>query len=411
MRTLAFWLSLVFVFTVPIEAVAEYPALGSASRVIGIALAAFWVATVIVTGRFRKFILFHVAILIFIFWNAISVFWSLNADRSIEHLMTWVQIFLLVCILWDLYTTRESIEAALQMYILGGYVALGSTVINFIVGNTFYYGRFSAAGTSPDDLGAILAIGIPIAWYLADSKKNNPVFRLLKWVNYAYIPAALLGVALSGTRLALVAAIPGFIFCLASLTRLRMSTRIAIFIFLIATGYFSLPLIPQESFERLGTTGNEISSGDLNGRLELWTQGIVSFEKHPLLGVGSNMYRSVNVENKVAHNSFISVLVELGLVGFILFGFVLATAIRQIFNQPTWEKRMWLAVLVGWAAAASTLTWEYRKPTWLFLCLIVANSYVLKHTDEVTSPVAKNNSEARINNPKGIQLALDEPRE
>lgn len=402
MRTIAFWLSLVFVFTIPIEAVAEYPALGSASRAIGLALAAFWVATVIVTGRFRKLSLFHFAMLIFIFWNAISVFWSLNADRSVEHLITWVQIFLMVCILWDLYTTRESVEAALQMYILGGYVALGSTIINFMLGNTFYYGRFSAAGTSPDDLGAILAIGIPVAWYLAESNKNNTMSRLLKWVNYAYIPAALLGVALSGTRLALVAAIPGFIFGLASLTRLRTSTRIAIFLLLIAVGYFSLPLIPQESFERLGTTGNEISSGDLNGRLELWTQGIVSFEKHPLLGVGSNMYRTVNVENKVAHNSFISVLVELGLVGFILFGFVLAAAIRQIFNQPTWEKRMWLAVLAGWAIAASTLTWEYRKPTWLFLCLIVASSYVIDQTDEVTLPMSTNNPAARVINHKGI---------
>jgi O-antigen ligase len=175
-------------------------------------------------------------------------------------------------------------------------------------------------------------------------------------------------------------------------------------------GYFSLPLIPQESFERLGTTGNEISSGDLNGRLELWTQGIVSFEKHPLLGVGSNMYRSVNVENKVAHNSFISVLVELGLVGFILFGFVLAAAIRQIFSQPTWEKRMWLAVLAGWAIAASTLTWEYRKPTWLFLCLIVASSYVIDQTDEVTSPMRINNPAARVINHKGIHSAPDDPR-
>ena len=396
MRTIAFWLSLVFVLTIPIEAVAEYPALGSASRIIGIALAGFWVATVVVTGRLRKFTLFHVAILIFIFWNAISIFWSMNADRSVEHLMTWVQIFLMVCILWDLYTTRQSIEAALQMYVLGGYVALASTVINFMVGNTFYYGRFSAAGTSPDDLGAILAIGITVAWYLADSKSNNAILRSLKWVNYAYIPAALLGIALSGTRLALVAAIPGFIFGLASLTRLRMSTRIAIFVFLIAAGYFSLPLIPQESFERLGTTGNEISSGDLNGRTELWAEGIVSFEKHPLVGIGSNMYRSINVENKVAHNSFISVLVELGLVGFLLFGFVLAVVIRQIFSQPIWEKRMWLAVLAGWAAAAATLTWEYRKPTWLFLCLIVASAAIIDHADEVVSLVRTNNSKVRV---------------
>jgi O-antigen ligase len=123
---------------------------------------------------------------------------------------------------------------------------------------------------------------------------------------------------------------------------------------------------------------------------------MASFERNPLLGVGSNMYRSVNVENKVAHNSFISVLVELGLVGFILFGCILATAIRQILSQPSWEKRMWLAVLAGWAAAASTLTWEYRKPTWLFLCLIVASSAVIEQNDEVLSLAGKNKSQVSV---------------
>ena len=231
MRTIAYWLSLIFIFTIPIETIAEYPALGSASKLIGVALAGFWVATVIVTGRFRKFTLFHFAILVFVIWNVTSVFWSMNADRTLGHIITWVQIFLMVCILWDLYTTHEMIEAALQMYILGCYVAVGSTIVNYVVGRTFYYGRFSAAGTSPDDLGALLAIGIPIAWYLAASSNKNTIIRLLKWVNYSYVPVALLGIALSGTRLALVAAIPGLIFGLASLTRLRIAARVFLFVF------------------------------------------------------------------------------------------------------------------------------------------------------------------------------------
>jgi len=396
LRTIAFWLSLVLIFSIPAEAVVEYPVLGSASRVIGIALATFWIGTVVVTGRFRKLTPFHIALLVFICWNALSIFWSANADRTVEHILTWIQLFLMIFILWDLYTTRETILAGLQMYVLGCYVALGSTIINFLIGNTFYYERYSAAGTSPDDLGAILAIGIPMAWYLANSKRNSKFSYLLKVVNYAYIPAALMGISLSATRLALVATIPGIVFGLASLTQVKLSTRITIFLFLIVAAYYLLPLIPQESFQRLGTTGTEISSGDLNGRVELWRQGIVAFEEHPLLGVGSNMYRSVNTEHKVAHNSFISVLVELGLVGIVLFGITLAIAIRQIFGQPTWDTRLWLAVLAGWVVAASTLTWEYRKPTWLFLSLIIANAALIRHGEEIIEPVRNNTSEAQV---------------
>ncbi len=395
MRRIAFWLSLVLIFSIPCEAAVEYPVLGSASRIVGIALATFWMGTVVVTGRFRKLTPFHVVVLAFICWNALSIFWSANADRTLGHLVTWVQLFLMIFILWDLYTTRETIIAGLQMYVLGCYVALGSTIINFLIGNTFYYERYSAAGTSPDDLGAILAIGIPMAWYLANSKSNSKFAYVLQAVNYAYIPAALMGISLSATRLALVAAIPGIVFGLASLTQVKLLARITIFLFLVIAAYYLVPLIPQESFQRLGTTGSEISSGDFNGRVELWRQGIAAFEESPLLGVGSNMYRSVNVEHKVAHNSFISVLVELGLVGFILFGIILATAIRQVFGQPTWDTRLWLAVLAGWVVAASTLTWEYRKPTWLFLSLIVANAALFRRDDEVMEPVQKNTPEAQ----------------
>src|SRR6266498_4858805 len=286
MRKIAFLLSLVLIFIIPWEGVVRLP-IGTLAKAIGLGVGAFWLATVVVMGQVRKPTPYHLMVFLFVIWNAVSVFWSASPTTTLAHVMTWIQLFLLVYILWDLYTTREAILAGLQMYVLGCYVALGGTIVNFLIGNTFYYGRYTAAGTSPDDLGAILALGIPVAWHVA-SQNNMTMSRLLKWVNYIYIPAALVGIALSATRLALIAAIPGIVFGLASLTQVNLSTRITIFLFLIGAAYYLLPLIPQESFQRLGTTGTEISSGDLNGRVELWHQGLVAFEEHPLLGVGSN---------------------------------------------------------------------------------------------------------------------------
>jgi O-antigen ligase len=86
------------------------------------------------------------------------------------------------------------------------------------------------------------------------------------------------------------------------------------------------------------------------------------------------MFRSVNIENKVAHNSFISVLVELGVIGFALFVLILTIAMIEAARQTKWHSRFWVSVLVTWVIAASTLTLEYRKPTWLFLSLVVASA-------------------------------------
>lgn len=378
MRTIAFKLSLLFIFFIPWEGVIELPGLGTAAKLIGFALAAFWVASVLVTNRLRKPHPFHLAVTLFVLWNAASVFWSADPGETVTHLTRWAQLLGLVFILWDLYTTRAALLAGLQAFILGEYVAIGSAGYNFFSGNVYYthYQRFSPAEQSnPDGFGIIVALGIPVAWYLASSKGTTKMSHLLKLVNYVYIPAAFLGLALSGTRTALIASIVGMAFGLASLSRLRPWARVAIFLLLASAILILLPHIQTlRSFQRFGTTYSELTEGDLNNRTNNWAEGFDSFLEHPLIGVGANMYRSVNRLGKLAHNSFLSVLVELGLIGFALFGIILMMAAIQAFHQPKWEASFWLTLLVAWAICASSLSYEFRKATWLFLSMVVASA-------------------------------------
>ena len=388
MRTIAFTLSLFLIFFIPWEGVLGLPGLGSAPKLIGLALAAFWVATVVIVGRFRKPGLFHIAVFLFVLWNAVSVFWSGNPSRTVAHIATWAQLLGLVFIWWDLYTTRAALITGLQAFILGEFVAIGGAVANYMAGSVFYshYQRFSPSPqTNPDEFGIILALGIPVAWYIAGSKNTSKTSHLLKLVNYAYIPAAFLGIALSGTRTALIASLVGVAFGLFSLTRLRLVSRIAIFLLLTGAILILLPYVQAlESFQRLGTTGAEITEGDLNNRTNNWHEGLASFVENPLIGVGSNMYRSVNSLGKLAHNSFLSVLVELGLIGFSLFGIILTIVIIQALSQPKWDSSFWLSVLATWAICASSLTIEHRKSTWLFLSFVIVSAALTRHTDEQT---------------------------
>lgn len=388
MRRIAYLLSLVFIFVIPWEGVVELPGLGTAAKLVGFGVAGFWVATIILTRQLRKPGLFHAIFFLFVLWIAASVFWSANPDMTVTHLRTWIQLLILSLILWDLYTTRAAVMAGLQAFILGEYVAIGSAVANFFSGNVYYttYQRFSpSAQGSPDGFGIIVALGIPVAWYLASSESTSRIFKL---VNYAYIPAALIGITLSGTRTALIASIVGMTFGLASLNRLRPAVRIAIFVLLTATILILLPYLqPLRSFERFSTTVTELTEGDLNNRTNNWAEGLASFAEHPLIGVGSNMYRYVNSWGKLAHNSFLSVLVELGLVGFALFAVVLAIAFVEALRQPKWDARFWLALLAAWAISASTLTYEYRKATWLFLSLVVASGALASQRDEIVTRV------------------------
>lgn len=381
MRKIAYIVLLLLAFMLPWEGVVQLPGVGNGVKLLGIGLAMFWLATVIQTNRLRKPEPFFVLLCLFVCWNAATVFWSADPARTLAHVMTWFQLLGLALVLWDLCITRTRLLAVLQAYIMGVYVAIGSAAANFLSGSVYYthYERFSPGDTNPDGFGFILALGIPVAWYLASSKSRFSSSCLLRLVNYAYIPTAFFGLALSGTRTAFIASIVGMAFGLATLTRLKLWVRVATLVLLTTAVLTILPYVQtMRSFQRLGTTAVELTEGDLNNRTNNWREGLQAFEEHPLVGIGGNMYRSINSLGKVAHNSFLSVLVELGLIGFLLFGAILATAVLRAAEQPKWEAAFWLTIMLVWAIGASTLTWEHRKTTWLFLSLLVAATAVVR---------------------------------
>ena len=399
-RNIALAFSLVFIFMIPWEGMVSLPGIGTATKYVGLAGAAVWMVAIVIHGQFRKPAPFHIAVYLFLLWNMISVFWSADTNKTVLHLIRWAQLFGLVFIIWDLYTTRAAVLAGLQAYVLGAYVAVGSAFANFLAGNAYYthYQRFTPAErTNPDGFGFILALGIPVAWYLAFSISNTKMGGLLRLVNYIYIPVALLGIVLSGTRTAFIIAIIGMAFGLASLSNLRLSARVAILLFLLLSAFVFLPYLqPLRSFQRFSTIGAEITEGDLNNRTNNWREGFDSFADHPLLGVGSNMYRSVNSLGKLAHNSFLSVLVEVGLIGFALFSIILMIAVIQAWRQPKWDSIFWLTLLAAWAIGASTLSWEFRKATWLFLSLLIASSALTSQFKEALPLNRRSEPEAPV---------------
>ena len=400
MRKYAYFLALLLIFTIPWEGVVKIRGIGNLATAIGLVVGAFWLITVLTTFQVRTPSLFQLVTCLFVCWNALSIFWSTDPKTTAGQALTWIQLFFMAYIFWDLFTTRAAILGGLQMYVLGAYVAIGGALVNFRHGNVFYtfYQRYSPGDTHPDGFGFALALGIPIAWYLATSDMPTKLSRLLKFVNYAYIPAAFLGLALSGTRTAFIASIVGMVFGIASLTGIRPWARILIVLCLSSIILFMLPRLQTlRSFQRFDTISSELTQGDLNNRTNNWREGFETFLEHPFLGVGGNKYRSVNELYHVAHNSYLSVLVEHGLIGFVLFGGILMISVINAIRQPKRDAMFWLTVFLVWALGAFTLTWEDRKSTWLFLSLITASAALSQpHTENATSS-------ARIASPRRTQ--------
>lgn len=82
-------------------------------------------------------------------------------------------------------------------------------------------------------------------------------------------------------------------------------------------------LVPQNALDRFMSDGTELTEGTMTHRTQLWSAGMEVFREHPFVGVGSGAYgsaiQSIVDVDLIGHNTFISVLVELGVVGALLF--------------------------------------------------------------------------------------------
>ena len=373
-RVISFWLSLILVFMIPFQEMIDIGRPVTAIRAMTLLVTAFWVISVIEAGKIRKPHLFHIAFFFYVLWNALSAFWSFDIEKSTERILIYFQLASLIWILWEMYTLPANLKAGLQAYVLGGFLPIGSTVVNYIKGNALPSLQYTATGYDTNDVGLILALGIPVAWHLAASTSNNGKAYLLRLVDIVYIPAAIFVILLTASRGAFLAIVPAILFVLWSLRRLKRLPRIMLLVALVGALLVLQPHVPQSSVRRLGTIGDSIAEFDIGDRVSVWREGIAVFADHPILGVGSGAFPVVVERNTVAHNSFLSVLVEVGLVGFALFACILAIVVYQVLKQPKWDSRFWLSILLVWAIGSSALSWERANASWLFLSLAIGSS-------------------------------------
>jgi O-antigen ligase len=336
---------------------------------------------VLVGGTIRRPGVFHLFVVLFLIWNALTVLWSLDQEATIDRIKSYTQHLIMCMLLWDLITTRQDMERALHAFLAGAVVCIFSTISSFTSGVQAHYGRYSAAGFNADDAGMIIALGIPIAIYLRGTREDaedDSLWHLLRsWLYLAYLPLALLGIGLTGTRTALVATLPGLVMALGLLSKLRPRQRV-LSVVLVAGGIALVqPLVPQDSMLRLSSTASEITSGTLNGRTYLWSNGLKAFGRRPVGGSGSGSFPRASQTGQVAHNTPISVLTETGLVGLIVFTALVGLAVAAALRHPRRQAVFWLALLATWLIGSMALTWEPRKQTWLVLSLVVGSGYTV----------------------------------
>lgn len=371
-RKIANLLLLLTIFSFPMEEVVKLPGLGTVSRILGLAVFGAWAVSTLSSGRNRRPAAFHTAFFALVLWAGASTFWSLDPNATGVRLLTYLQLFILTLIVWDLCDTEESIRNALQALVVGLWFNAVNGYWNFAQGIEAEYGRFSSSGSDANEAALLLCIGIPFALDLA-------LHSSVKWIrvfNMSYVPVAVVAIALSGSRTVIVAGIAVVVYIVSIIRNMRPPVILGLVALLVGAFVVISSVVPTSAIERSTSVGSAVSEGELSGRLQIWSEALDSFLERPLQGAGAGATRAALATGKVAHNVVLTMAVELGIVGVAIFSAMGLMVLRGLKSMETDTRHLWLAVLCTWGIGSLTLAIETRKFTWLVLSLAVAASSV-----------------------------------
>ena len=363
------------VFSLPLEKSVMVFEIGSISRTLGLAAFAATLALAVWTRRVRRpNAVFPVAVA-YVAWCVLTVAWSVSHHASAARAATMAQLLGMLWVVWECCRTRRAQAWLLRAYVAGAAVASLLTMARYGLGQQTYYNRYAAPGFDPNDMGVTLALALPMCLHLAASSGRRAAWAAR--VAAAPIMAALL---LTGSRTALVAACAAFLYSAltwrAAAPAQRATSAALALLLILGTVW----LAPQTSRQRLATLPEEALAGTFHGRTTIWKTGLKVLERNWAQGVGISAFPEavkpwlgtspVPGMPYTAHDTFLSVLVETGVPGALLFGLLLATVALFAWMLGPSERALWFTMLAVWVAGVSTLTWEQRKPTWLIFGLI-----------------------------------------
>ncbi len=291
----------------------------------------------------------------FVFWATLSSLWGSQIAGGLRSSLTYVQLGVMVALIWQLCRTKEQHLVLLQAYVLGAYVLAGSTVYGFLT-NPFVANsmqsmeRYTGIGSNPNGIASVTALGLSIAWYLSLVQRN----AFLRLVNLVYVPVAVFGIVLTASRGGTAIALLSLAIIPLTFRYTNNSRKIIVAVALVFMGVAIVRLIPPANFARIAETSSELTEGNVSNRSQIWRAGLEAYSERPILGVGVGNFRAATTPilgySIPAHNAYVLILTEMGIVGILLFLLVfvvtLLPLLRLDFPERPFYLILWLAIVV-----------------------------------------------------------------
>ncbi len=268
-----------------------------------------------------KFHYFHACFLFWLAYKIISVLWVDNFYIVRSHLFSQVGMVGLLVVLTSVSLSKHTIKTIKYSMWLGsfliGFLSLflshpyhGTTDTRQVL---FLFGQEA----DPNNQAASLLVGLSIALYELFYLKKHFVLSIIT------IPVNLYSLFMTGSRGGFVALLCIGVCLLWFLVRKKrivsqLKITLVFAIFLICGILFAYFILPENIFQRLFDLSTYTGG---SGRNDIWinTWELVTKDFNIILGAGWGDYYGYNDFYVMVHNTFLSMLCDVGIIGVTLF--------------------------------------------------------------------------------------------
>lgn len=342
-------------------------ALGLTPATLPAILAILYVIFVkLATGKIKALNATDYSVSIIFVIAGLSYFWSLSVSFWLLQ-----YFYYILCLLTFLVTLSIADRLTVWNYLL--YFLFAGSIVAMLsvqpVENEWgvVLARQTIEGLNNNYISYILAGAVSLS--LVYGYMNNS--SRLAWLFICiFIGLVYYNLSLLGTRGAMISVV--LLVCWALIYKL-VNRRIVVGLALVSI--FSLVFISFGVFDLLLSSFDmydaDRATGDLSGRLDVWPLARNLIYENLFLGIGIGAFSSYNPIGIGAHNFILTMLLELGLIGFILFSIVLIRGLMPGFyvDAPRISRYVTGSFICYWTPIALTGHWELAIPSWLIFAL------------------------------------------
>jgi len=380
-------------------------------KVAGFLLMVSWLAHISTSrARDESFVSQHpqftFILVLFLGWATVSASWAEVPGQALDTSSRYFQNMILFLIVYTAVRERKHATWVAWAWVAGATVATIPAMLSPPTYEDDLTVRISGTIGDPNELAALLVAGTVFAGVLTAITKE----AALRVAAGAAVGLFLAGIFYTVSRGGLVAL--GVALIAACLLAGRWRGRAVV---VTALGLLTV-VIYFASFAGLDARDRVTTVEGGSGRTDIWKVGWRMVEDEPIRGIGSGNFPISSIHYllepgvlerdefiidtpKVAHNTYLQILAELGIVGLALFLTIIGFSVRCAIRAAHWfgrhgdtqmelVARGMVVALVGILAADFFISEQFGKQLWLLLGLGPALYGVARRTyPDVEEPV------------------------